>query len=217
MQGVFEFCTGLPARPRRPERLFFGLFPDARTARTASELAGRFARGLSGARFGTRRLHISLHHVGDYRRLRAQVVYAARQAGDAVAMPPFAVTFNAVGSFEGAPQAEGRPRRWPLVLRGTGGGLFALHALLGAAMTKNGLQAAERFVPHMTLLYGAEPVPLQLIDPIRFVVREFSLVHSELWLTRYNVIGRWPLEGRSSHLRRLQKLSVQRGGCETGS
>ena len=31
MQGAFEFYRELPARPKRPEWLFFALFPDAAT------------------------------------------------------------------------------------------------------------------------------------------------------------------------------------------
>jgi 2'-5' RNA ligase len=48
----------------------------------------------------------------------------------------------------------------------------------------------------MTLLYGPTPIPAQPIEPLRFVVAGFSLIHSELGLTRYNVIDRWSLEGR---------------------
>jgi 2'-5' RNA ligase len=80
------------------------------------------------------------------------------------------------------------------VLRAEGTALFDLHALLGAAMREWGLKAADEFVPHMTLLYGPNAVPLQAIEPIRFVAREFVLIHSELGLTRYTVLGRWPLQ-----------------------
>jgi RNA 2',3'-cyclic 3'-phosphodiesterase len=47
----------------------------------------------------------------------------------------------------------------------------------------------------MTLFYGSKPVPMQAIKPIRLMFNEFVLVHSELWLTRYNMVGRWPLKG----------------------
>lgn len=80
------------------------------------------------------------------------------------------------------------------MLLGAGDALFELHKVLGAAMKKNGLRAAEHFTPHMTLLYGSRPMSMQAIEPIRFVVDEFALIHSELWLTRYNVIDRWSLD-----------------------
>jgi 2'-5' RNA ligase len=46
----------------------------------------------------------------------------------------------------------------------------------------------------MTLYYGPQPVPLQAIEPIRFVVREFVLIHSERGLTRYNLLDGWSLD-----------------------
>ncbi|MPZ57576.1 MAG: 2'-5' RNA ligase [Rhizobiales bacterium] len=149
---------------------------------------------LEGARLKTERLHVSLHHAGDYKRLRTKFTYAARQAGKAVSMHPFEMTFRFIKSFEGAPSTNGRPRRRPLVLLGEGDALLELHKVLGAAMEKNGLRAAEHFTPHMTLFYGAKPIPMQAIKPIRFVVNEFTLIHSELWLTQYNVVDRWSLE-----------------------
>ena len=44
-------------------------------------------------------------------------------------------------------------------------------------------------------LYDREALPVQEIEPIRFVASEFALVHSEVGLTRYNILGRWPLRG----------------------
>ena len=197
MQGVFEFYRDLPPRPQRPERLFFGLLSDSETSFQASQVRDRFIleNPLKGTRLKTERLHVSLHHVGDYKRLRTKFIYAARQAGKAVSMSPFEVTFRFITSFEDAPPANGRPHRWPLVLLGEGEALLHLHKILGAAMEKYGLRPSEHFTPHMTLFYGLKPMPLQAIKPIRFVVNEFALIHSELWLTRYNIVDRWPLEG----------------------
>jgi RNA 2',3'-cyclic 3'-phosphodiesterase len=196
MQGVFDFYADLPATPRRPERLFFALFPDAETAARVSQVRERFIRDnhLRGTRLETKRLHVSLHHVGDYKRLRGKFIYAAQQAGKAVSMRGFEMTLRSIRSFERTPAVNDRLPRRPLVLLGEGAdALPELHKMLGAAMEKNGLQAGARFTPHMTLLYGPEPVPAQAIDPIRFTVSEFALIHSELWLTRYNVIDRWSL------------------------
>lgn len=195
MQGVFDFFPDLPARPKRPERLFFGLFPDPVTALDLWRFADRFVRDnhLMGARLRTERLHLSLHPVGDFGNLQTKIIYAATRSGNAVSLPPFDVTFQRIRSFEGAPPVDGRPRRRPLVLLGEGDGLFDLHKALGAAMARNGLRAGHRFVPHLTLLYGRELVPAQAVKPIRFVATAFSLIHSERGLTRYNCLERWSL------------------------
>jgi 2'-5' RNA ligase len=197
MQGVFEFHRDLPARPRRPERLFFGLLPDSETSNQVSEFRERFVRKHHLGRTAVKpeRLHVSLHHVGDCRRLRTRFIYAATQAARAVAMRPFAIAFRSVRSFERASSPDGGPGRRVLALLGSGEAVLELHRILGAAMVKNGLRAAPHFVPHMTLLYGAKPVPVEAIRPIRLVVDEFVLIHSELGLTRYNIVDRWPLAG----------------------
>jgi 2'-5' RNA ligase len=196
-QGAFAFYRDLPRRPERPERLFFALIPDANTAGRIGRFADRLlceSRLEKGKRIEADRLHVSLHHVGDYRRLRTQVVYAARQAGRSVSMRPFEITFRSIDSFGGTPPIGGRPPRCSLVLRGEADALLQLHRSLGLAMAKNGLRAAVRFAPHMTLHYGPRRVPPRAIEPIRLAVNQFSLVHSELGLTKYNILDRWPLE-----------------------
>lgn len=191
MQGVFDFYGALPARPKRPERLFFGLFPDDETSLRVDQFRQQFLREnrVDGTPLKRERLHLSLRHVGDYGRLRSQPVYAARQAGKAVAMRRFEVTFRFVKSFD-----ELAPRARPVVLLGESDALSALHQRLGVAMAKNGLKTADHFKPHITLVYGSRPIPAQPIEPIRFTVDELVLVHSERRLGRYNKIDRWPLE-----------------------
>lgn len=195
MQLAFDFSLHEPWRPKRPERLFFGLLPDAETAARVARIRDRFLRehGLEGRRTSTDRLHVSLHHVGDYGRLRSAFVYAAREAAKAVSLPPFEMSFGLIRSFEDIPSVGDVPRRQPLVLLGEGEAASHLHQALGAAMVRNGLRAGQSFTPHMTLLYGITPVPARKIEPVRLAVRDFALIHSKLGLTQYEVIGRWPL------------------------
>jgi 2'-5' RNA ligase len=120
-------------------------------------------------------------------------------------MHPFEMTFRFITSFEGAPSINGEPRAQPLVLIGEGDALFELHKVLGVAMKKNGLRAAEHFVPHMTLLYGSKLIPMQAIEPIRFMVAEFALIHSRLSLAQYDLVDRWPLNGAIEELRCLHQ------------
>lgn len=196
MQGVFDFYRNFPRRPARPERLLYGLFPDSGTSARVSQFRQQFfyENDLKGSLLKTARLHVSLHHIGDYKRLRTRFVYAAMLAANAVVLPPFEFTFHAIKSFEEGPPIDNRRRGRPLVLLGEGEALFKLHSALGGAMEKNGLRAETCFTPHMTLSYGPKAVTEQAIEPIRMTVNEFVLVHSELWLTKYNVLDRWPLK-----------------------
>lgn len=195
MQLVFAFYDDLPPRPKRSERLFFALFPTPQTSIRLGRFTDRFLREnhLGDKRLRAERLHVSVHHVGDYRRLRGKHIYAATEAGNAISMRPFEVTCRFITGFKGAPSTGGKARKRPLVLLGEGNELFELHRILGAAMEKNGLRASDHFLPHITLSYGWTQTPLQAIEPIRIRINDLTLVHSSLWLTHYDVVVRWPL------------------------
>ncbi|MFC0126714.1 2'-5' RNA ligase family protein [Ralstonia solanacearum] len=180
-------------------RLFLAVKPDA-------DAAGRIAQrvellrsevGFKAKPLRMERLHITLHHLGDFVELPDTLVAHACEAVASVALPPFEVTFDQVVSL------HGRRDHWPFVLTG-GAGLHALidfqHAL-GGALERAGLRVPKaRFVPHITLLYdrgGFAPKP---VEPIAWTVREFMLIDSWLGKTRYDEKGRWPLreDGASS-------------------
>ena len=193
MQGAFDFYRDLPGRPKHPERMFFALFPDGEPA-VLAERCGQLFRsqhGPPGQPLLTERLHISLQMVGDYKRLRGKFLFAARQAAQAIVMRPFEVTLSGISTFD-----ETRPDWHPLVLLAEGHALRDLQRRLGVAMNGIGLNPADDFTPHMTLSYGPNTIRPREIEPIRFVVREFCLVHNERWLGRlgtYHLLERWPL------------------------
>jgi RNA 2',3'-cyclic 3'-phosphodiesterase len=197
VQSVFDFYQEGPERPKYPERLFYSLIPDPETSARTVRFRENFCREheVEGALLRPERLHLTLQHVGDYKRLRGKLLYAVQLAAEAVAMAPFEVTFRSITSFDGAPSLEGAPPRRPLVLLGESEALFELHKSLGAAMRRYGLKASDGFMPHMTLSYGPRAIAQRAIEPIRFAVREFVLVHSRLRLTQYEMLERWPLRG----------------------
>jgi 2'-5' RNA ligase len=183
------------AAPPLKHGLFFALFPEPGAAscieRFAWRLRGEY--GLSGAPLETERLHISLHHVGDYADLPRDVVAAARKAAATVAAPSFEVAFDRVMSFgRGAGNL-------PLVLCAGDdvAQLTSFQQALGAAMSKAGLgrRARSRYVPHVTMLYDRQQVVEQRVDRIAWTVREFVLVHSLIGASRYVRLGCWPLRG----------------------
>jgi 2'-5' RNA ligase len=188
MQGEFEFCREQPEK--LPGPLFFCLFPDTAASFHISEFAERFIRekGLSGGRIKGKRLHISLRLVAKYTSAPTRLVYAAQQIGNSISIRPFEVTCPSIMSF--GPDTSGQ---WKLVLHAQGDGLLELQAMLGAPAGRGGRKAANKSRLHMTLLYGFTPIPFQTIEPIRFVVEEFALVHSEFGRTRHHVLDRWPL------------------------
>ncbi|CAH1660849.1 2'-5' RNA ligase [Hyphomicrobiales bacterium] len=195
MQYHFDFLRDLPWRPKLPERLFFCLFPDRGAATRIARVSADFRRenAIQGDILKPARLHVSLHHVGDYKRLPSQKVYASERAAGAIAGQTFEVIFSSVGSFRPAPARAGRERKHPLVLLAEADSLQPLHRALTEALRGQGVRAADNFKPHMTLAYCPEPVPFQPIGPIRFKAAAFTLIHSERGLERYHEKGRWPL------------------------
>jgi RNA 2',3'-cyclic 3'-phosphodiesterase len=117
---------GDPPSTKPTDRLFFALFPSEEVipqiAKTSQQL--RDEHGLTGKSLSNDRLHITLHHVGDYAGgLPNGLVETVQEAAAKIDMPAFDVTFDRAMSFTGS------PRNKPFVLRGDesrAGGLAAL-------------------------------------------------------------------------------------------
>ncbi|MBZ9733155.1 2'-5' RNA ligase [Mesorhizobium sp. CA18] len=200
-QQEFDFGIPIPPlQPKRPDRVFFALFLQARDRAAFWSLQRHLCdlNGITGTLLLKERFHITQQHVGDYKRLRSKIEFAAKRAGRMVEMPAFEVTFSHAVSFPGRPAAKGRPPSRPFVLLADDGPVCELSRLIGIAMKANGLKSADHFVPHMTIAYDEKFVPRQPIEPIGFVAREFVLIHSLRGLTIYKDLSRWPLMAASS-------------------
>lgn len=185
---------GFDAAPAPTDRLFFAIFPDADAAGRIAPLASRLRdeHGLNGKLIERARLHVTLHHLGDFVGVPRDIVARAGEAAATVAMPPFEMSFDRAMSF------SGRPDKRPFVLLG-GEGLAALKAFqrtLGTAMEKAGLKlfkADTNYTPHVTLLYGDLLVAEQAVETINWTAREFVLVHSLLGQGVHVPLARWAL------------------------
>jgi RNA 2',3'-cyclic 3'-phosphodiesterase len=190
-----------PAHQSKPtDRLFFALFPSdeaiPQIVKTSQQL--RDQHGLTGKSLSNDRLHVTLHHVGDYAGgLPNGLVEAAQNVASTIDMSAFEVTFDRAMSFSGSPKNK------PFVLRGNernDGGLAALMAFQKAfylAMCRAGLQgprANAKFAPHVTLMYDSQGVPEQAVEPIHWTAHDFVLVHSLLRQTKHIHLGRWPVQ-----------------------
>jgi 2'-5' RNA ligase len=193
MAGKFS-QTGSEAAARITDRLFFAIFPDAAAAARIARLARRLRNehGLKGKPLETQRLHVTLHHLGDYAGLPRDIVAASVEAAATVAMPPFEVSLDRALSF------PDKPANRPFVLR-AGGGVGALASLqrtLGAALGNAGLAAGRAeppYTPHVTLLYDDSLVAERRVEAVAWTALEFVLVHSLLGRNLYVPLARWPL------------------------
>jgi RNA 2',3'-cyclic 3'-phosphodiesterase len=180
---------GLAAPPT--DRLFFALLPEAPAAAQASELteALRGPCRLTARPLPPKRLHVTLHHVGDFAGLPEGVVARAREAGEGLKQSGFAIRLDRAGSF------LRRQRTLPLVLRGGSGviPLIAFQNALGEAMARCGFRHVPTYTPHMTLLYDASYVETRDVTPVEWTARDFVLIRSFIGRSRYEMLGRWPL------------------------
>jgi 2'-5' RNA ligase len=183
---------GLAAKPT--DRLFFAVLPDAAALAQAGEITDMLfsAHGLSGKRLAPRRLHVTLHHVGDFAGLPNDVVTRATAAGEGVRHAPVAIRFDRAGSF------VRHHRTLPLVLRGGGQviPLIAFQQVLGEAMARQGFRHVpmSHYTPHMTLLYDPRYVEARTVAPVEWASREFVLIRSLIGKAGYEVLGRWALD-----------------------
>ena len=175
--------------------LFFALFPDeaaaARLARTAQQLCIRHR--LDARAFAPERFHVSLLGLGAHAGLPADLVAGAADAAAAIAAAPFDVTFDRAVSF------LGQPRPLALCSEDDIPELIALQRDLGHAIQQRGLdRATPQYVPHLTLMHDERAIEDHAIEPIRWTVQDFVLVHSLRGKGQYNILGRWSLDGRLS-------------------
>jgi 2'-5' RNA ligase len=166
-------------------RLFFAAVPDFDTAARMYRLAGVLQRA---HRFGREpivpeHLHMSLLFLG---RWSEQTARRACEAVAGVKMSPFEVSFDRTASF------GGRPGNHPVVLLGdeTSDRLKSLGHVLSAAIAEKGMgrRAVRDFAPHVTLLYGERAIDEYPVEPIRWTVNEFVLIHS---LQGHAHLARW--------------------------
>jgi 2'-5' RNA ligase len=183
---------GLDIEAPAADKLLLVISLDANTAERTLELARRERRenGLTGQPLLASRLHITLHHLGNYAGVPKDVVAKARKAAEAVKAAPFDILLNRVMSY-----AANRDKQ-PLVL--CGGEVTALVAFqrsLGEELAKAGLGrwAKSSFTPHVTLLYDNKTVDEHAVEPIGWTVREFVLLHSLVGKTQHIPLGRWSL------------------------
>lgn len=194
---------GSTSEPTPTDRLFFAILPDPATAAKIGAFTQQLSHehALRGRPLLADRLHITLHHLGDYAGLPDGLVERACEAAGQIHAAPFDVRFERVLSF------GRKSRNRPIVLLGNqaeSGGLadlMAFQKVLYAQMCRAGLQGDKliarqnaNFTPHTTLLYDMNEVPERAIEPISWRAAEFVLVHSLLGKTKHIHLARWPIQ-----------------------
>ena len=122
---------------------------------------------------------------------RDDIVQAASGAASRIALAPFEMSLLSASSF------AGRDGNHPCVLLGPGERqpVHVLWRELSNQLMAAGLgrYLKRDFVPHVTLLYDKRVLTSQSVEPIQWIVRDFSLVRSLLGQGRHELLGTWQL------------------------
>jgi RNA 2',3'-cyclic 3'-phosphodiesterase len=134
--------------------------------------------------------HVTLHPIGDFALTPSSVLNLLKGLGDEIRLPPFETVWDRVMSW------HGKADSCPLVMCPSTGGaeLVELHRALRSALdlAAPGRFPSWNFNPHVTLT-RARRIDEQAIPPIRWMVREFSLVRSIQEARRHEVLKSWLL------------------------
>jgi RNA 2',3'-cyclic 3'-phosphodiesterase len=173
-----------------PRYLFFALRPDAEAGQKIRDLATQLSdsHGLEGKITDLEQLHLTLCFLGSVSKLPPDAVTAADAAARTLQAEPFLLTFDRVKSFPGSNafvlcQEEAFPP------------LLQLRNRLLLALARSGRFPLERreFRAHVTLMHDPKLVGLHEVEPVGWTARELLLLRSHEGLTRYQVLGRYPL------------------------
>ena len=176
--------------------LFLAIFPDHRTAQKIAEFGNAFrqSHSLRGAVLPADRLHVSLCHLGNVAAVPNALPIIVGQKFKTIAaqVHPFAIGFTRALSF------RGRLGNRPLVLADyaqENDDVRRLHGLLHAKLTNRvpTTSSSQKFSPHMTLLYDAQSLAPEPVEPLHWAVAEIVLVCSEVGKTKYTQVGSWKL------------------------
>lgn len=192
MSDLFHLDRPAAAGPPLRHKIFFALYPDRAVSLAVHELARR-RRGPGGWLMPPGRQHVSMNGVARTSEPSHQLIDRAMAAGSTVAMRPFVIAFNRLGSW-----GRGRGDR-SVVLWGDEGvaGAVRLHDALHRALAAAGVvrPAEPPFEPHLTLLRNERDLTQEFIPMVRWWVREFVLLDSIHGEGRHEVLGRWRLAG----------------------
>lgn len=171
--------------------LFFALTPDPATRRALAKESERLHAAWGGRRTQEAKLHVTLLFLDALPvPLSAEVVKAAREAGDTIVAAPFDLVIDRADRF-------GRRVGW-LGSSRVPAALQSLHDALSAACGARGvpMRHEERYVPHLTALRDPRRSEPHHVAPIPWHVDGFRLMASAEGA--YETLGKWALHPEAS-------------------
>jgi len=177
--------TMLAQAPRAlTHNLFFAVLPSDEERTRIGDLIASLRLG--GVPMRLDRLHITTLSLVMGEILPEGLTQEAAEIAASIRMPSFRVIFDRlVGGNRSALLLPSEPLE----------ALRMFRERLGFALMRAGIAFRQSggFTPHVTLLYGGQPMPEIEIEPISWLVEDFVLIDSLIGETQHVEVGRWPL------------------------
>ena len=173
-------------RRRGRHGYYFAFRPDAAASDAAIAIQSNLCADADGTAIKPDNLHVSLFPLGEWDIVPSDLIEIATTRVQAIESKPFEFKFDMVMSFT-------RRSGYCTVLAATHAP-SELYSLQRKFVSRfEGLVRAGSLTPHMTLLYTDQFIEKQPVEPVRWIAREFLLIHSFIGQARQEILGRWPL------------------------
>lgn len=185
---------GLGTKSEHEHNYFFALSPSPEVRLELSKCAEilRAAQNFNGSWIASERYHLTLHHLGQFPEVRADLVSRAITAASKIQAKPFDLVLDQFMGF------DSRTGRYPCVATSSRElpDLNNFWQLLknNLLAVRLGEKSGSSFKPHATLLYNRQPLgEPRSIAPIHWHVTDFVLIESLVGKSEHIELGRWPL------------------------
>jgi 2'-5' RNA ligase len=176
-----------------PGTVYFAVKPEPDTVDPLVSVGNRAGvrHGLLGS-VSPAVLHMTICPIGYLPELPDERIEEACKIGERFVEKQFEIVWDRIRTYP-----NGREKQ-PLVAFASNGApkakLFR-HALITDLKRCGFIFPRQLPDPHVTLFYDRHIVAEEPIEPIRWIVRDFVLVHSIYGQGRHRLLGHWPLRG----------------------
>ncbi|MEO6172028.1 MAG: 2'-5' RNA ligase family protein, partial [Arenimonas sp.] len=152
----------------------------------------RLANNLNGSWVSSERYHMTLHHLGQFPKVRPDLVSRAIAAANKIQAQKFDITLDQFMNF------DSKIGKYPCVLTSESDSLelqkFWQLLKNNLFALKLGQHVTNSFKPSVTMLYSRQPVTTTLlVKPVNWQVSDFVLIESLVGKSEHIELGRWPL------------------------
>ena len=153
----------------KSQRLFFALWPDNKVRKAISAVGKQAAQQHQGRLVATDNLHLTLSFLGNVNHSQRNCI---ERLAESISITPFSLCLEHLGIFS-------RAKVLWLGIKEQPNPLKQLAARLDEAARDCGIQLdGQGFNPHVTLMRKVNQLHEIEVDPIRWDVNQFCLVHS---------------------------------------